>query len=681
MAFYTIQTGFSRGEISPQFYDRQDFEGWNNALAKARNVLITASAIEVRAGLLYIDTITGTTEQNYKLVKLQFSDDLIFYAVFRDLAIDFYRFPDDDFVQTIVTTITSAEIPAMKLTFFDLSLLITRAANTPEVINYIAANEPTPFVKVDYSYSVQPQYDFDPTAYSSDTFVLSGGRKTGETGTLTRTVGSFTFDANYVGGQLTAIGTDQINFAGTARITAFTATTITLRITATIGDDQAVLPLTLAGEDILLTEKAFNATFGFPKLVGGFQNRVLFCSTPDVPTAFWASETGDPSSFDVGQGQDSNAITFTLNEDGVTSILHVVNNQTIQFVTNNGLYVFDTSFVGGLTPSNVNIVSTNKYNYSSLFQPIVYDSMTIGLIEGGQTLIGTQTTDNQTYESLNLTTMSTSLVNYPTDACNFDGQVENLSTMAFFVNSDGTLLQYQSLQQEGINGFSLSTTGTDAGDEYKNCLNVDNTVYFLVTRGDLVALERMDFDLRLDSTVVQIDEVTPFTVVTGLGHLEGRTVSIIVTDFDTNNGTIHIDGDVIMPSRPVVGGEVELDYPVGKATVGLFYAPEISPLEPAVPSQAGSSFYQRKRRYQIKVSYFESLGVEIEDATGTIWTQPTLQFGTAAFLAPPLTTDVIDFQINEGWRERLDTFTITQSVPFPFTIKGITQFIDIEDEI
>lgn len=687
MSFYTIQTGFSRGEIAPQFVDRQDFSGWNYALKEARNVWITASAIEIRAGSRFIETV-GTADKNYQIAKLQFTSTDIFYAVFSEFQIEIYEFSGNVSVQTIATNITDEEILQLKTVFFSLALVITIDERMPQTLTYDATQlVGNQFSIQDYTFTVPPSYDFDPSAYSDSTFLLNN-RKVGQNGTLSVTAGSFVFDDSFVGGQLTAVGSDQINFAGTARITSFVSQTeVDVYISSTIGDDQASNPITLQGADIVLTSQAFSTERGYPKLVGGFQNRVLFCSTPALPTAAFASVTGIPQSFDTGTGIDTDAIVFTINEDDVSEVIHVVNNQTIQFVTNNGLYVFNTAYVGGLTPSNVNLVGTNKFAYSTVMQPIVYDSMTIGLLEGGKTLIGTQYEGSDQYTSNQINTMATHLLNFPTDAATFDGQIESLSTMAFFVNSDGTLCQYQSLKSEDINGFSLSTTGENGEDKYRNVMNIDDKLYYLIERNGNVLLEVMDFDQRLDCVSIKKSAGDEgFTNIAGLDHLEGRTLMALVSGITENNGTIEIneeDGFLTVTDLLVVNGEVTLPYPVKIAKVGIFFAPRVTPLEPLIPMNpvTGSMFYQRKKRYEVKVSFYQSIGIEIENSEGVIWKQPTLDFEEAAFFPPKLTTDVAQFPLGGGWSNQLPSFTITQSLPYSFTIKGTTQFINIEDEV
>ncbi|MCK5662487.1 MAG: hypothetical protein KAI17_03325 [Thiotrichaceae bacterium] len=677
MSYYSIQTGFSRGEISPQFYDRQDFQGWNYALKKARNVLITTSAIEVRPGSNFIANI-GEADKNYKLVKMQFSDTDIFYGIIKENAIDIYEFFTDVFQQTLVTTITDDEIPKVTFTFFSLALIITRSENTPEVIT-LDTLQPvgSQFSIANYTYTIPPQYDYDPTAYVDTTFTLSTVTA-GNDGTLTIPLlpGGFEFTSDFEGGLFSALGTDEINFVGTFRMNTFDSNVqMTGRVISSFNS------ATIRGDEATVTAQAFTTERGFPIDVGGFQNRVIFAATKSVPTGFWASSTGNAQSFDTGTAQASNAIVFTINEKDVSEIRHVVNNETIQFATNSGLYIFNTAFVGGLTPTNVNLIAVNRYNYSQFLQPVVYDSQTIGLIEGGQTLIGTNYGGSDNYESIQINTMATHICDTPTDSTVLDGQVEAISTLAYFVNTDGTLLQYQSQRSQDINGWSLSTTGVDGEDKYKNILNVEDQIYQLVERGDATLLEKQEFGLRLDSVVTK-EEVSEFTVVTGLTHLEGRTVTALVSDFD--NGGVPItqaEGYLSITDLLVTGGEVTLPYEVKFAQVGLFFTPEVTILEPLIPGYyQGSMFYQRKKRYKVKISFFESVGVEIKSGD-KIWEQPSLDYGALAFKPPALTTEVADFTTGQPWGQAIEDITITQSVPYAFTIKGVTQYLVTEDEI
>jgi hypothetical protein len=69
---------------------------------------------------------------------------------------------------------------------------------------------------------------------------------------------------------------------------------------------------------------------------------------------------------------------------------------------------------------------------------------------------------------------------------------------------------------------------------------------------------------------------TPTAILSGLGHLEGQTVSILA------------DG-AVFPPQAVVGGSVTLSTAVPKASVGLPYKSILEPMRLEVPSRAGGT--------------------------------------------------------------------------------------------
>jgi hypothetical protein len=687
--FYTIQQGFSRGEISPEFTSRSDFQGYNYSLQLARNVNITQSNMTIRAGMKYIDTV-GIAGNNYLMSKLLFSSNEIYFAIIQEGKISLYNFFTDEVEQVIIFNATNEEIPNIRFTFFSLALIITRQSQQPQVLSFdntkIVGDK---FSLNTYSYSQQPLFNYDTTIYASARFELSSSSNlnTGKSATLTITNPNnttFRFSEDYVGGIYSSISNDQLNAVGTFNINTFISGT---EVTGTVGngftntEDSGTKIINAIGENVVLSRDAFSNDTGYPLLVDGFQNRIMFCNIDDIPTGVWTSQTANASSFDTGTGKDSDAIVFSIQEQGVSQIYHVIGNKTLQFSTNNGLYVFDTAYTGGLTPSNINLVSANKYNYDSVFKPTVYNSVSIGLIEGGKSLMGTTNDGTDQYTTSQINVMSTHICNYPKFSAIFDGQVESLSTIAMFVNSDGTLLTYQNNNEQNINGYSLHTTGTDNEDKFINILNVDDVIYFLIERNGNVLLEKIDFNSRLDSYIDK-ESTIPFNIVEGLDHLEGRTVMALITNFDNGGyGIDSEDGYIVVKNLLVTDGQVELPTEVLSARVGLFFTPKIQPLKPIMPmGQMGSMFYQKKKRYKVDIEYLNSFGVEVIDDIGNIWKDSQLDWEESAFKPPVQNNGILSFTLGEGWTNDLKDFTITQSLPFNFTIKGITQHIQSEDE-
>lgn len=87
----------------------------------------------------------------------------------------------------------------------------------------------------------------------------------------------------------------------------------------------------------------------------------------------------------------------------------------------------------------------------------------------------------------------------------------------------------------------------------------------------------------------------PTTTLSGLSHLEGRTVSILT------DGAVH-------PDRVVSSGAVTLDWPASKAHVGLSFTSEIVTLPIEAGGTAGTAQSKTKRVNEMSIRFVNTLG-------------------------------------------------------------------------
>lgn len=153
--------------------------------------------------------------------------------------------------------------------------------------------------------------------------------------------------------------------------------------------------------------------------------------------------------------------------------------------------------------------------------------------------------------------------------------------LALWVKSDGTAAAMTALLEQEVLGFSQWTTDgpiTEAGGELAGDLYVCTR---RVSGGAARhRLEVLDERCMLDASV-RVDG--PCTEITGLGHLEGRTVVAYIDGADA--------GDVV-----VTGGKVVLPYPAQRsAEAGLLFVPEgrLLPMILAQDPRGGASMHAR----------------------------------------------------------------------------------------
>ena len=172
--------------------------------------------------------------------------------------------------------------------------------------------------------------------------------------------------------------------------------------------------------------------------------------------------------------------------------------------------------------------------------------------------------------------------------------------------------------------------------------------------------------------------VTTVTSISGLGHLEGKTVSILG------------DGSVV-PNQVVMGGAVALDGPYSKVTVGLPYTADLVTLDLELPSQSGTVQGQPKKIAQATIRVKDARGIQ----AGIEQEVPPGAFGGAASGAPALVevkqrsmeTLGSPMQPYSGdWQVTIPTewnrggrLFIRQSYPLPCTVLAIVPEVSVGD--
>ena len=168
-------------------------------------------------------------------------------------------------------------------------------------------------------------------------------------------------------------------------------------------------------------------------------------------------------------------------------------------------------------------------------------------------------------------------------------------------------------------------------------------------------IEYLDPTLNMDSTLsALVNDGT--TVVTGLNHLEGESVQVLV-------------GDAVFPNQTVTGGLITVTLP-SKASfksieIGLGYASKIKTLRVEAGSQAGTAQGRKKRYNEVMVRLLKTVGIKING--------DQLPFRTSS---TPMGQNIAEFTgdkrvINLGW-DRDGQIEILQEQPLPMTVLGIT---------
>jgi len=643
------QNDFTHGELDPRMLSKSNLPLFRKAGERLRNVVILPTGgAQRRFGTLYLENL-GNLGDNIMFAEFIFSEDITYLLIFTNLQIAVWR--DDVFQVNIASPWPAALLPDLELKWSQTQNLMTIAHPDYEPRELSRGASDILWILATATFKNLPGYDFKQN-YDSNEFLLSAVA-VGKGRTLTAT--NNIFDASYIGGFFQAYGKELSDKLGMAKITAFVdAKNVTVEVTSEFDSN---LTAVISGNNVYLTEPAFSTTRGWPSAITFYEGRKWFGGAKSLPHSVFGSVVDDFRNFDIGTGEDDDAVQETIGGHKIGIIKHILGDRSLQIFTSRAEYAVGQTNFTAIKPGEFSIQRQSSNGVESP-RPIVLDNQTFYVKRGGKGVMSfVFNNDNQAYNSLEVSRLASHLINNPIDAAVLSGSTRDNADYLFIINEDGTLAIFQSVIEEKIAAWTLSNTVNTTTGKFKRCIEIGNDIYFAVERtvdgSTTTYLEKLSFDVYTDSTFTATYGVAT-DIITGLGHLEDETVQI--------------KGDgYVLENETVIGGQITIDREVLAVEVGLKYIPIIKPMPLAIESQTGNTMYKRKKISAAYIDYYQSLGIYVDDIL-----IPPLTFGPDVLDQPPaVKTDIYELLgILGDWQAR-DMITITQEEPLPMTIIGI----------
>ena len=382
----------------------------------------------------------------------------------------------------------------------------------------------------------------------------------------------------------------------------------------------------------------------FPGSGAVFQGRLWLGGTPQEQQTFWASKSGSLEDFTTGAADDD-GLEFTLSQYG--SIVWIMATKNLLIGTVNAEHVVSSEGVI-ITPTDVKIEQQSAYG-SSRVQPIQVGDQVFYISLDGRKVRALQyewSADN--WLSKDLTFFSEHITASGIREISWAPNPDNLLVCTL---GDGSMAWLTYERGENVWGWHRHVTdgavlavtvGVVGGTSITiaGIARVPGEIYIEFMYPFLSAF--------MDSFTVTQDLAVPFTVVTGLEHLEGKVVQVLADD-------------AVAPSKTVVGGEITLDSPANTVVVGLKFTPKLVTLPLESGSPTGSSLAYLKRYNRLIIGLLDSSlplinGVRAPDRS------PSTPMNTRE---PNKTGQVDAYQL--GWSEGA-IVTIEQDLPLPLQV-------------
>ena len=641
----TLQTNFTTGEIDPLLTSRIDINQYYNGLDKARNVLIQPQGGVVRRpGLEYVDTIPSAAnpQNGCRLVPFEFSTSQSYMLLFVNNRMYIYKnkvlvtninASGNDY---LTTTISSSYITFMDYAQSADTLIVVHEDMQPKQITRGASDSTWTISDITFEYI--PQY-----AFTISTTNGSHNLTPSEVdGNITISTSGGTFSASDVGQYVEA--NDGI---GRARIVNFVSSS----------EVDAIVEIPFFNTDAIAAgswfvergyEDTWSASKGWPRTVTFHQGRLYFGGSKSRPNTIFASRVARFFDFNPGETLDDDAIVATLATDSVNAITGLFAGRDLQIFTKGGEFFISQASLDPITPNNIVVSTATRRGAKEGIKPVGAESGTLFIQRAGKALREFLFSDVElSYISNNISLLSSHLLKSPSDMALRKATSTDDGDLLLIVNEqDGSLATYSILRGQNVIAPSLCTVD---GTFEKVAVDVD-TIYFVVKRtingSTVYYIEAFNDDNTTDSNVLLIGASLPgTTTVTGLNHLEGKTVKVIVDDVMQNEKVVS-SGQIIIDSVPTAYIEIGLDY-----------IPEVKTLPVELKLSSGNIIAQRKRIVEVTANMYLTQNL-------------TLNGNDFIFTAGDFYTGLKRRKPMLGY-DKKGQMTFSQSEPLFFTLLGI----------
>lgn len=418
-------------------------------------------------------------------------------------------------------------------------------------------------------------------------------------------------------------------------------------------------------------DSLFAASGDYPGAVSYFEQRRAFAGTTNKPQNIWMTKSGTESNMSYSLPiKDDDRIAFRVAAREANTIRHIVPLTQLLLLTGAAEWRVTSVNSDAITPSTISVRPQSYVGASNVQPAIINNTLIYGAARGGHVrelaynwqANGFITGDlslraPHLFDTYDIVDMTFAKAPYP---------------VVWFVSTSGKLLGLTYVPEQQIGAWHQH----DTDGVFESCAVVaeanEDRLYAVVQRTiDGVSkryVERMasrQFVDQADAFFVDCGATydgAPADTITGLDHLEGKTVSILA------DGAVH-------PQRIVASGSITLDIEASTVQIGLPIDSELQTLPMAF--QIDNAFGQGrvKNVNQVWLRVFRSSGIFVGpslDRMTEAKQRTTESYGSA----PALKSGLVPVVIPPDWGDDGQVF-VRQSDPLPLTVVGLTLEVEV----
>jgi hypothetical protein len=383
--------------------------------------------------------------------------------------------------------------------------------------------------------------------------------------------------------------------AGYAQVTAYTSATV---VNATVIKR---LPASATSPTTRWAEGAWSVRRGYPYAVTFYEDRLWFAGSNSRPQTLWASTSGDYENHKYGTNDDD-ALNYTINTQDMNTIEWLAPTKVLAIGTVNGEFTLSATQISDpVTPTNVKITPQTTFGSAVNVKPLRVGSVILFLQRAGRKLREyAYQFDTDSFVAPNMTV----LAEHITESGVVDlAYQQEPSQIVWAPRTDGVLTGMTYERTEDVVGWHRHTVG----GVVESVLTIphwdgDQDVTFLLVRrtidGDTVRYVEYIEKYLTDEHAFFLDsgltyDGTPVTAISGLDHLEGEEVAVLV------DGAVH-------PNRTVSAGAINLQLAGSVVNVGLAYNATIKTMPIEAGAADGTAQGKQMRIHNIVIKMHET---------------------------------------------------------------------------
>jgi hypothetical protein len=670
-----LQRSFSGGEISPEMFGRNDDAKYQSGLARCRNFITKPQGpAENRPGFAFVRAVKDSTKK-VRLIPFTYSTT---QTMVIEMGPGYFRF------HTQGATLMSGGAPyEIANPYAEADLFDVHYVQSADVLTLVHPNyAPHELRRLGATNWQLTTLSFAASIAAPGAPSLSAAGHTAVKYTYYYVVTAVDSEgvsesaasaASSVGGNLFETGaTVTISWAAVTGASRYNVYKLQGGLYGYIGqtaglsivDDNISPDL---GKTPPIYDSVFNAAGDYPGAVSYFEQRRCFAGTTNKPQNIWMTKSGTESNMSYSLPlRDDDRIAFRVAAREANTIRHIVPLTQLLLLTSSAEWRVTSVNSDAITPSTIS-VRPQSYVGSSNVQPVIINNTLIyGAARGGHVRELAYNWQASGFITGDLSLRAPHLFD------TFDivdmAYAKAPQPVVWFVSTSGRLLGLTYVPEQQVGAWHWH----DTDGVFESCTVVaeggEDALYCVIRRtinGNSVRyVERMasrQFTDQADAFFVDCGATysgVPADVISGLDHLEGKTVSILA------DGAVH-------PQRVVTGGSIILDIEASTVQIGLPIEADLQTLPLAVQLQDGSFGQGRfKNVNKVWLRVYRSSGIFVGPSASELTEvkqRTTENYGTP----PALKSDEIELTLTPSWAAGGQVY-VRQSDPLPLTVVSLT---------